>query len=155
MSYFSGTPDYIPKNHQGSPCKRCGKIISTYGTSGYCLDCWHERRGGYDRRGGGGIRAGLSQADRIKKTLEHHAQDKTHYHYLVVDGETVAEHRYVFEKATGKPIPKNYIVHHFNGFKGDNRPENLFALHKGEHDTKSIVNILKERIRQLEAICGQ
>jgi len=142
----------IPEwSHEGKPCERCGEIIQAYGTSGYCLRCWHERRGGWDRRGGAGK---VPTGERIRRLLEHHAKDLTHYHYLSLDGVMVAEHRYVLERATGKSIPSDHIVHHLNGLKGDNRPENLVSMPRGDHDTKSLITILNERIRELEAICG-
>ena len=61
------------------------------------------------------------------------------------------EHRFVYEYFKGE-IPQGHVIHHLNGLKGDNRIDNLIAIHKQNHDTKSIVNILKERIRELEGL---
>lgn len=60
----------------------------------------------------------------------------------------VFEHILVWEKTHGKPVPKGWIVHHLNGIKSDNRPENLVAMPKGAHS--SLAKPYIERIQQLE-----
>ena len=46
------------------------------------------------------------------------------YHGLIVDGERVTLHRYVWEKANGK-IPLKMVIHHVDGDRFNNRLENL------------------------------
>lgn len=45
----------------------------------------------------------------------------------------VFEHRLIWEQANGKSLEPNQNVHHINGIKDDNRPENLVALSKADH----------------------
>ena len=42
-------------------------------------------------------------------------------------------HRYVAEKKLGGKIWDNYVVHHRDGNKLNNRPENLQVMKKGKH----------------------
>ncbi len=72
---------------------------------------------------------------------EHPRADKRGY---------VCEHILVWEKATGKSLPKGWVVHHLNGIRGDNRPVNLVALPDKKH--RYILDAKAKRIQELEAL---
>jgi len=61
----------------------------------------------------------------------------------------VFEHILIWEETYGKPLPKGWIVHHYNGIKTDNRSQNLVAMKRSEHINQAKPYI--KRIQELEA----
>lgn len=60
------------------------------------------------------------------------------------------EHIYIVEKRIGHKIPKGMIVHHLDGVKTNNTPDNLTnPMTRKEH--KLIIPLYRSRIQQLEA----
>jgi hypothetical protein len=47
------------------------------------------------------------------------------YMRLTINGREVMEHRHVMEQMLGRPLLDTESVHHRNGVRHDNRPENL------------------------------
>lgn len=55
------------------------------------------------------------------------------YVWIWHDGEYVAEHRIVAEEMLERPLLETEVVHHKNGKKDDNRPENLEVMTRAQH----------------------
>lgn len=60
------------------------------------------------------------------------------------------EHHIVWETAHNMKLSEGYLVHHLNGIKDDNRPENLAAMHRSKHSVWTLVELAQQRIRDLE-----
>lgn len=60
----------------------------------------------------------------------------------------VFEHQVVWEKVHKKKLPKDWTIHHLNGIKSDNRPENLIGLPSTAH--REVIPALQQRIKELE-----
>ena len=58
---------------------------------------------------------------------------KARYHKMRVNGKQVSVHRHVMEQKLGRSLEPHEVVHHINGNKLDNRPENLTVLSVSEH----------------------
>lgn len=71
---------------------------------------------------------------------EHPRADKAGY---------VPEHILIWEQVHNKPLPQGWVIHHLNGIKADNRPENFLALPSRKHH--DVLAAKAQRIRELEA----
>jgi len=77
----------------------------------------------------------------LVKCPGHHKADNHNYVY---------EHVLVWEEYHHKELPEGHIIHHLNGIKNDNRPENLAAMPRKKHAKIHHDEPYKKRIRQLE-----
>ena len=98
-----------------------------------CIDCGSER--GKNKTG--------KKGDRCIKCHKIYLLEKSrngNTRYVKVSG--TSEHRLIAEQKIGRKLKKGEIVHHINGNKKDNRPENLEVMlssdHLRLHNTKHI-----------------
>jgi len=63
----------------------------------------------------------------------------------------VREHIVVWEETNGRPLPEGWVVHHINGKRDDNRPENLMAMPGKNHKQNLVLEATQKRVRELEA----
>ena len=75
------------------------------------------------------------------------------YKYRVVNGKRVPEHRAVVEELLGITLEEDQVVHHLNGDKTDNRPENRQVMDRREHARLHIELLNRVRNRNRFDFC--
>jgi len=60
----------------------------------------------------------------------------------------VYQHILVWERTYNKSLPKGWVIHHLNGIRDDNRPQNLAGMSNRTH--RNLEKVHQARIKQLE-----
>lgn len=67
----------------------------------------------------------------------------------------VLEHILVWEETHHQLLPEGWLIHHLNGVKNDNHPQNLLALTKRGHSPALTLKGVQKRLREVEAQLAQ
>lgn len=120
---------------------------------GMCRACRMQR---YDHPSGGRHTSKYGYVTVYRKAIA--PEDLALFEALLTPGRNhVFEHRLVMSKVLGRPIKKKEVVHHRNGVRDDNRPENLQLFksrrqhHPGHGDYYHEVEWLKGEVSALKA----
>jgi len=132
-------------------CKVCGKqrwVVLTKGHPAhqYCFLCAQKAKGLAHRRENNGHWKGGRRMSRGYVMIycpDHSRAPKYGY---------IPEHILIWEQEHGCPVPEGHVIHHLNGIKTDNRPENLAAISKRKHESYTFIHALQARIREVETI---
>jgi len=133
-------PNYMQEwaRQRRHPCESCGSPC--YYRSKLCKACYLGR---LKQRG--------EEAPAWKGGRWQDAKGYVHIAHPDSAGGRIQEHRFVMMQKLGRELEPDEIVHHLNGIKSDNRPENLVVLKRRKHKTNTLRLMYQARIQDLEA----
>lgn len=80
------------------------------------------------------------------------------YVLIRLRGKTIQEHRQVMEEKLGRPLAEGETVHHMNGVRDDNRPENLelwVSTRSGQRVADLVAFVVERYPAEVEAALGR
>lgn len=96
-----------------------------------------------------GIHSPHWKGGRFKITSGYIFVKKPDHHRATFHG-YVREHILVWEEANGRELPIGWSIHHINGKRDDNRPENLLAMPKRNHTSGLLIKAVQKQLREVE-----
>jgi hypothetical protein len=114
-------------------CEFCKKEFETYNNASYCSNSCMSKATAHKRKKFVDIPSCLNEASRKLDKKLGYVRVYVPMHPEANTWGYVYEHRIVAEKIIGRRLDKDEIVHHKNGKRWDNRPENLEVMSKSEH----------------------
>lgn len=129
------------RNNQGKYCSIACSIKSLHQSGVAHTDSANKKRAESVKASGVFDRAPRGEDHpQFKEVVE-----RAGYRWITVNGEKVAEHRYVMAQHLGRDLDSNEIVHHKNKDRKDNRVENLELMTRGDHLLEHLDDLIAGR----------
>src|SRR5665213_1017657 len=132
-------------NHTGwkgglAHCYECKKVLTHYIHGTKCRPCAFKGAGNPAWKGG----------RQITPNGYIYIYAPEHPSRIGKRNKNVFQHRLVMEQKLGRYLTKTEIVHHLNGVRNDNRPENLVVVDRNNHEHYTLLILARKRILELE-----
>lgn len=120
-----------------SACLDCGR--DKVHARGLCQRCYQ-----IHRNDGSLETVGLPPAQYRREVGSRKQNQDGYVSIKLDDGRIVMEHRWVMEQHLGRPLLQREIIHHRNGIRSDNRPENLqiWLFDKNQPSGRSVEDLV-------------
>lgn len=77
-------------------------------------------------------------------------EETSPFYSMATTNSRILEHRLFMAESLGRCLETQEVVHHLNGTRTDNRLENLCLTNNSNHERKTLVKCLQQRIKELE-----